>query len=84
MPCGIVTDPQCTAQLNSRNASFIRCAQIDRPEPDRQGQVRAVHDRSGGNRSLVSEGTTLAGIPALNRIVFHTATLRAYKPIGKA
>ena len=47
-------------------------------------KVTACGAGAGGNRSLVSAGTTLAGIPALNRIVFHTATLRAYKPIGKA
>ena len=43
-----------------------------------------VHNRPCGNRSLVPAGTALVNVAAMNGIVFHTAALRADKPIGKA
>ena len=43
-----------------------------------------VHNRTCGNRSLVPAGTALVNVAAMNGIVFHTAALRADKPIGKA
>ena len=43
-----------------------------------------VHNRPCGNRSLVPAGTALVNVAAMNGMVFHTAALRADKPIGKA
>ena len=43
-----------------------------------------VHNRPCGNRSLVPAGTALLKVAAMNGTVFHTAALRADKPIGKA
>ena len=40
--------------------------------------------RPCGNRSLVPAGTALVNVAAMNGTVFHTAALRADKPIGKA
>ena len=53
IPCRFVTDAQRAAQLNGRNAAFVRSTEIDRPEPDRQRQMRAVHDCPGRDGGLM-------------------------------
>ena len=84
MPCGIIADTQSAAQLNGRDASLVGSAQIDRPEPDGQRQMGAVHDSSGGNRGLMAAGTALKSIPSTNRIVFCATTYRADESIRKS
>lgn len=83
MPCRIVADSQRTTQLDSGNTSFVRCAQIDSPEPEGQRQTGMVHDGSSSNRGLVPAGAALVGVAALDGIVFHATTLGAYEPLGK-
>ena len=84
IPRRLIADAQRTAQLNGRNAAFVRGTQIDRPEPECQRQMGTVHNRSRGNRSLVPVGTALKNVAAMNGIAFHAAALRTDKPIGKA
>lgn len=84
MLCRIVADSKRTPQLNGGNTSFVRCAQIDSPEPKSQRKTCTVHDGSSSNRGLVPAGAALVGVAALDGIVFHAAALGAYKPIGKA
>ena len=48
VPRGVITDPQCAALAEQRKSLFVRCAQIDRPEPERQRQMGMVHNRPCG------------------------------------
>ena len=63
--------------MNSGNAAFVRGTQIDRPEPDRQRQVRAVHNGFSGDGGLVSAGAALERVPSTNRVIFRTAAFWA-------
>ena len=83
IPCRFVTDAQRAAQLNGRNAAFVRGTEIDRPEPGRQRQVRAVHDRPGRDGRLMSAGAALERVPSANRVIFRTAAFRADKTVRK-
>lgn len=66
MPCGIVAYTQSAAQLNGGDTSLVGGAQVDRPEPDGQRQMGAVHDSSSGNRGLSAAGAALKEVPAPN------------------
>ena len=83
IPRRLIADVQRTAQLNGRNAAFVRGTEIDRPESGRRRQVRAVHDRPGRDRGLVSTGTALERVPAANRVIFRTAAFRADEAVWK-
>ena len=83
IPRRLIADVQRTAQLDGRNAAFVRGTQIDRPEPSGQWQVRAVHDRPGRDRGLVSTGTALERVPPVNRVIFCTAAFRTDEAVWK-
>ena len=83
IPCRFVTDAQRAAQLNGRNAAFVRGTEIDRPEPDRQRQMCAVHDRPSRDGRLMPAGAALERIPPANRVVFRTAAFRADEAVWK-
>ena len=78
-----IADVQRTAQLNGRNAAFVRGTEVNRPEPDRQRQVRAVHDRPGRDGRLMPAGAALERVPSANRVVFRTAAFRADEAVWK-
>ena len=81
IPRRLIADVQRTTQLNGRNAAFVRGTEINRPKPDRQRQVRAVHNGSSGDGGLVSVGAALERVPSANRVVFRTAAFRADKAV---
>ena len=83
IPRRLIADVQRTAQLDGRNAAFVRGTQIDRPEPSGQGQMRAVHNGFCGDGSLVSAGTALERVPPANWVIFRTAAFRADKAVWK-
>ena len=83
MPRRPIADVQRTTQLDGRNAAFVRGTQIDRPEPDRQGQVRAVHDRPGRDGRLMPTGAALERVPSANRVIFRTAAFRTEEAVWK-
>ena len=83
IPRRLIADVQRTAQLNSGNAAFVRGTEIDRPEPDCQRQMRAVHNGSRGDGGLVLTGTALERVSSANRVVFRTAAFRAEKAVRK-
>ena len=72
-----MADVQRATQLNSGNAAFVRGTQIDRPKPDRQRQMRAVHNGFSGDGGLVSAGAALEHVSPANRVVFRTAAFGA-------
>lgn len=59
IPRRLIADAQRAAQLDGGNAAFVRSTEIDRPEPDCQRQMRAVHNGSCGDGGLASAGTAL-------------------------
>ena len=77
IPRRLIADVQRTAQLDGRNAAFVRGTQIDRPEPSGQRQVRAVHNDSCGDGGLVSVGAALEHVSPANWVIFRTPTFRA-------
>ena len=83
IPCRFVTDAQRAAQLNGRNAAFVRGTEIDRPEPDRQRQMRAVHDRPGGDGRLMPADTALERVSPANWVIFRTPAFRADEAVRK-
>ena len=83
IPRRLIADVQRTAQLDGRNAAFVRGTEIDRPEPDCQRQMRAVHNGSRGDGGLVLTGTALERVSSANRVVFRTAAFRAEKAVRK-
>ena len=72
-----IADVQRAAQLNGRNAAFVRGTEIDRPEPSGQRQMRAVHDRPGRDGRLMPAGAALERVPSANRVIFRTAAFWA-------
>ena len=84
IPRRLIADAQRTAQLNGRNAAFVRGTQIDRPEPSGQRQMRAVHNGSCGDGGLVSAGAALERIPPANQVIFRTAAFRADEAIRES
>ena len=52
--------------MNSGNAAFVCGTQIDRPEPDRQRQMCAVHDRPSRDGRLMPAGAALERVPSAN------------------
>ena len=83
IPRRLIADVQRTAQLDGRNAAFVRGTQIDRPEPSGQGQMRAVHNGSCGDGGLASAGAALERVSPANRVVFRTAAFRADEAVWK-
>ena len=83
IPRRLIADVQRTAQLDGRNAAFVRGTEIDRPEPDRQRQVRAVHDCPGRDGGLMPAGAALEHVSPANRVVFRTAAFGADKTVRK-
>ena len=69
--------------MNSGNAAFVRGTQIDRPEPDRQRQMCAVHDRPSRDGRLMPAGAALERVPSTNRVIFRTAAFRADEAVRK-
>lgn len=84
MPGGVIADPQRPAKLDSRDTALIGNAKIDRPKPNGQGQMRAVHDCSSGDGGLMAAGTALADAPAVNRIKLFSSAFRAHEALGKS
>ena len=83
VPRRLIADAQRAAQLDGRNAAFVRGTEIDRPESGRQRQVRAVHDRPGRDGYLMPTGAALERVPSANRVIFRTAAFRADKTVRK-
>ena len=83
IPRRLIADVQRTAQLDGRNAAFVRGTQIDRPEPSGQRQVRAVHDRPSCDGRLMPAGAALERIPPANRVIFCTAAFRTDEAVWK-
>ena len=83
IPRRLIADVQRTAQLNGRNAAFVRGTEIDRPEPSGQRQVRAVHDRPGRDGGLMPTGAALECVSSANRVVFRTAAFRTDEAVRK-
>ena len=83
MPGGVIADSQCPAELNSRNTPLIGNAKVDRPKPNGQGQMGAVHHRSSCDGGLAAARTALADVPAANDIKLFTAAFRTYEALGK-
>ena len=83
IPRRLIADVQRTAQLDGRNAAFVRGTEVNRPEPDGQRQMRAVHNDSRGDGGLVSVGAALERVPSANRVVFRTAAFRADEAVWK-
>ena len=83
IPRRLIADVQRTAQLNGRNAAFVRGTQIDRPEPSGQRQVRAMHDRPSRDGRLMPAGAALERVSSANRVVFRTAAFWADKTVRK-
>ena len=83
IPRRLIADAQRAAQLNGRNAAFVRGTQIDRPEPDGQRQVRAVYNGFSGDGGLVSAGAALERISPANRVIFRTAAFRTEEAVWK-
>ena len=79
-----IADVQRAAQLKGRNAAFVRGTEIDRPKPDRQRQVRAVHDRPGRDGRLMPAGAALERVPSTHRVIFRTAAFRTEEAVWKA
>ena len=69
--------------MNSGNAAFVCGTQIDRPEPDRQRQMCAVHDRPSRDGRLMPAGAALERVSSANRVVFRTAAFWADKTVRK-
>ena len=62
---------QVTLQGQCRQASFGLTDQVNRQEPDRQGQLGALKHRTGNQRRLITAGAALkdlAGTVAQNRV----------------
>ena len=78
-----IADVHRAAQLNGRNAAFVRGTEIDRPEPDRQRQMRAVHNDSCGDGDLVSAGAALEHVSPANRVIFCAAAFGADEAVRK-
>ena len=83
IPRRLIADVQRAAQLDGRNAAFVRATEINRLEPDRQRQVRAVHNGSCGDGGLASAGAALERVSPANRVVFRTAAFRADEAVWK-
>ena len=83
MPSCVIAEFRSSAELNRRNTSFVGDAQVNRPKPDGQGQVGAVHNRAGGDGSLMPAGATLAHFAPANRVIFGTAAFWADEAVGK-
>ena len=83
IPRRLIADVQRTAQLDGRNAAFVRGTQIDRPEPDRQRQMCAVHDRPSRDGRLMPAGAALERISPANRVIFRTAAFRTEEAVWK-
>ena len=79
-----IADVQRTTQLDGRNAAFVHGTEVNRLEPDRQRQVRAMHDRPGRDGRLMSAGAALEHVSPANRVVFRTPTFRADEAVRKA
>ena len=83
IPRRLIADVLRTAQLDGRNAAFVRGTQIDRPEPSGQRQMRAVHDRPGRDGRLMPAGAALERVPPVKRVVFRTAAFRTEEAVWK-
>ena len=83
IPRRLIADAQRAAQLDGRNAAFVRGTEINCPEPSGQRQVRAMHDRPSGDGGLVSAGAALERIPPANRVIFCTAAFRTDEAVWK-
>ena len=83
IPRRLIADAQRATQLDGRNAAFVRGTEIDRPKPDRQRQVRAVHDRPSRDGRLMPTGAALERIPPANRVIFCTAAFRTDEAVWK-
>ena len=83
IPRRLIADVQRTAQLNGRNAAFVRGTEIDRPESGRRRQVRAVHDRPCCDGRLMPAGAALERVPPANWVIFRTAAFRADEAVWK-
>lgn len=79
----IVADTQSTTQLNSGDHSLVSSTQIDRPEPDGQGQLSTVHNGAGSDRGLTTAGAALEGITAMDGIILPASADRADEAVGK-
>ena len=69
--------------MNSGHAAFVCGTQIDRPEPDRQRQMCAVHDRPSRDGRLMPAGAALERVPPVKRVVFRTAAFRTDEAVWK-
>ena len=83
IPRRLIADAQRATQLNSGNAAFVRGTEIERPEPDCQRQMRAVHDCPGRDGGLMPAGAALERVPSTNRVIFRTAAFRADEAVWK-
>ncbi len=83
IPRRLIADAQRAAQLDGGNAAFVRDTQIDHPKPDRQRQMRAMHDCPSRDRGLVSTCAALEHVPPANRVLFRTAAFRADEAVRK-
>ena len=84
IPRRLIADVQRTAQLDGRNAAFVRGTEVNRPESGRQRQVRAVHDRPGRDGRLMPAGAALERISPANQVIFRTAAFRADEAIRES
>ena len=83
IPCRFIADAQRAAQLDGRNAAFVRGTEINCPEPSGQRQVGAMHDRPSRDGRLMPAGAALERVPSANRVIFRTAAFRADKAVRK-
>ena len=83
IPRRLIADAQRAAQLDGGNAAFVRGTEIDRPEPDCQRQMRALHDRPSRDGRLMPAGAALERISPANRVIFRTVAFRTEEAVWK-
>src|SRR6516162_6387738 len=67
-PGGLVCDTELGLELECRHAIGVGCHEVRGPEPDRQGQLGAVHHRASRDRSLTTAAEAFVGVrPALQQ-----------------
>ena len=69
--------------MNGGNTPLVGNAKVDCPEPDGQGQMRAVYNSPGGNRGLMAARAALANLSPPEKIILSTTAFRANEALGK-
>jgi hypothetical protein len=81
-----VAHPQIALEGQRRDAGLGLADQVHGQEPSRQRQLGVLHERSGGQRSLVPTGAALEQLSGtvIDHVVLRALTARAAKPARPA